>query len=321
MELISVIVPVYKVEPYLDKCVSSIVGQTYKDLEIILVDDGSPDRCPEICDAWAEKDSRIKVIHKKNGGLSDARNVGIAAANGEYIGFVDSDDYISPDMYELLHRRIVDDDCDIAACGFREFFIESQEYYEDKSNNYNCFFDTTDAMEDLLRNKTLRTMVWNKLYSRDLLEGILFEVGKLHEDEFFTYRVIDRSSKVSFISNPLYYYRQRSGSIMAEVNYDHLDLLDAYIARISFLEEKYPNLAVIDKVNFCVACVNFYAEIRLSSDKKLAINRIKKGRKMISFSFDELRMCAWNNFAYVLISKSRVLSCTVKFIREKRGNK
>ena len=112
---ISVIVPVYKVEPYLDKCVSSIVNQTYTNLEIILVDDGSPDSCPTMCDAWAEKDSRIRVIHKPNGGLSDARNAGIVVATGELMAFVDSDDWIASDMYEHLYQRLTEDDSDIAA--------------------------------------------------------------------------------------------------------------------------------------------------------------------------------------------------------------
>ena len=107
MSLISVIVPVYKVEPYLNKCIESIVNQTYKNLEIILVDDGSPDNCPAICDSWAEKDSRIKVIHKENGGLSDARNAGMVHATGEYIAFVDSDDYIDPEMYQSLYGVMV----------------------------------------------------------------------------------------------------------------------------------------------------------------------------------------------------------------------
>ena len=114
---ISVIVPVYKVEPYLDKCVSSIVNQTHKNLEIILVDDGSPDNCPAMCDAWAEKDSRIRVMHKTNGGLSDARNAGMAVATGELMAFVDSDDWIVPDMYEYLYQRLTEDNSDIAACG------------------------------------------------------------------------------------------------------------------------------------------------------------------------------------------------------------
>ena len=117
MELISIVVPVYKVEPYLDKCVSSIVNQTYKNLEIILVDDGSPDNCPAMCDAWAEKDNRIRVIHKPNGGLSDARNAGMSVATGELMAFVDSDDWIAPDMYEKLYHHLTEDGSDIAACG------------------------------------------------------------------------------------------------------------------------------------------------------------------------------------------------------------
>ena len=115
---VSIVVPVYKVEPYLDKCISSIVNQTYTNLEIILVDDGSPDQCPQMCDAWAEKDARIRVIHKENGGLPDARNAGMAVATGEYIAFVDSDDWIAPDLYTHLYRRLTEDHSDISARGF-----------------------------------------------------------------------------------------------------------------------------------------------------------------------------------------------------------
>ena len=117
--MISVIVPIYNVEKYVNKCVGSIVNQTYTNLEIILVDDGSPDRCPEICDEWAKKDSRIKVIHKKNGGLSDARNAGMKIASGDYIAFVDSDDWIAPEMYERLLMAIKNDNSDIAACAVK----------------------------------------------------------------------------------------------------------------------------------------------------------------------------------------------------------
>ena len=117
MDLISVIVPVYRTEAYLDRCIESIVDQTYTNLEIILVDDGSPDRCPQMCDEWARRDTRIRVIHKKNGGLSDARNAGMAAATGEYIGFVDSDDWIKPDMFRLLYEKMEQMQSDIAACG------------------------------------------------------------------------------------------------------------------------------------------------------------------------------------------------------------
>lgn len=119
--MISVIVPVYKVEKYLDQCVASIVSQSFSDLEIILVDDGSPDNCPAMCDAWAKRDSRIRVIHKENGGLSDARNAGMAAAKGSFIGFVDSDDIIPPEMYQVLFSLLKQDDSDIAACGIKQF--------------------------------------------------------------------------------------------------------------------------------------------------------------------------------------------------------
>ena len=120
--LISVIVPIYNVEKYLQKCVDSIINQTYKNLEIILVDDGSPDNCPKMCDDYAEKDSRIKVVHKENGGLSDARNVGMEVATGEYVSFIDSDDYISLDFYETLLETIVDNDSDVVECGVVKFY-------------------------------------------------------------------------------------------------------------------------------------------------------------------------------------------------------
>ena len=122
--LISIIVPVYKVENYLDRCVQSLVDQTWSNLEIILVDDGSPDNCGAMCDAWAARDNRIKVIHKENGGLSDARNAGMAIASGTYMGFVDSDDYISSDMYQLLYDRMAADGSDIAACGVELVYVD-----------------------------------------------------------------------------------------------------------------------------------------------------------------------------------------------------
>ena len=149
MPLISVIVPIYNVEKYLDRCVDSIINQTYKNLEIILVDDGSPDNCPQMCDDYAKKDSRIKVVHKENGGLSDARNVGMEVATGEYVSFIDSDDYISLDFYETLLETIVDNDSDIVECGVVKFYEDNSfdKYSDDlKVTNY----DTVDGLEGLI---------------------------------------------------------------------------------------------------------------------------------------------------------------------------
>ena len=255
MDLISVIVPVYNVEAYLDRCIGSIVDQTYKNLEIILVDDGSPDNCGAMCDAWAAKDSRIKVIHKENGGLSDARNAGMAAATGEYIGFVDSDDYIAPEMYRFLYERIIADGSDIAACG-----VEMR--YEDGSPSRpltragSCVLDREAAMEAVIRESWLKQPVWYKLYKAELIQDIPFPFGKCHEDVFWTYQAVARAEKVSVFDTPCYFYLQRSGSIMGGgYSLKRLDSLDAKLQRLEYLKKEYPELAVVACVDLMFSCM------------------------------------------------------------------
>ena len=160
--LISIIVPVYDVEPYLRKCIDSILIQSYRDLEIILVDDGSPDNCGAICDEYAEKDKRIKVIHKKNGGLSDARNAGLDIATGEYIGFVDSDDWVMPDMYEYLYKAVKEYDADMSVCGYYDYWGKtiSGRYCQDIQ-----VYKGQEGIKALLDLK-FGNYVWNKLYKR-----------------------------------------------------------------------------------------------------------------------------------------------------------
>ena len=180
--LISVIVPVYNVGEYLNRCIESIVTQTYTKLEIILVDDGSSDDCPELCDLWAEKDARIKVIHKQNGGLSDARNKGMALATGEYISFIDSDDWIASEFYERLYTAIKQDGSDLAACtvcmvwedGSPEKLLTVRE---------NLVLNRNQAQLALLEETKLKQPVWYKLYKTDLIKDIPFEFGKYHEDD------------------------------------------------------------------------------------------------------------------------------------------
>ena len=181
--LISIIIPIYKVEAYLDRCVQSVADQTYRNLEIILVDDGSPDRCPDICDSWSEKDSRIRVIHKENGGLSDARNAGIRAATGELIGFVDGDDYISGEMYEILYDRILADGSDIAACGVNMIWEDSGKTRL-MTKEGTVVLNHEDAMRACIDETWLIPPVWNKLYRKELVNDLFFPVGKYHEDVF-----------------------------------------------------------------------------------------------------------------------------------------
>ena len=206
---ISVIVPVYKVEKYLDRCVESIVNQTYKNLEIILVDDGSPDDCPAMCDAWAKKDERIQVIHKENGGVSSARNRGIDAATGDYIGFVDSDDWIDHDMYEALIGALENTGSDVAMCGFY-FEAFSQTLC---SEGCDCIVDKENILKTYILDK-IRPELWNKLFSIDLfVENIrLDEKYQYAEDLLFNYYLLKNAKRVVGIKDCKYHYLQNSGN-------------------------------------------------------------------------------------------------------------
>lgn len=255
MDLISVIVPVYKVESYLDRCVASIVNQTYSNLEIILVDDGSPDNCPAMCDAWAEKDPRIKVIHRENGGLSDARNAGMAIATGEYIAFVDSDDYLAPEMYQHLYEHLVADGSDIAACGV-EMVFEDGSPSRMLTKSGCCVLNTAEAMASVIAEDWLKQPVWCKLYKTELIRDILFPVGKYHEDVFWTYRAVAVAQKVSILDTPCYFYTQRSGSIMGSgYSLKRLDAIEAKQHRLEFIKENFPVLKEKAQVDLLFSCL------------------------------------------------------------------
>lgn len=289
MDIISVIVPVFNVEQYLDRCVESIVRQTYKEIEIILIDDGSSDRSGEMCDLWKKKDSRITVIHKANGGLSDARNAGIEKAKGNYIVFVDSDDWIHRQYLEILYSGIKEYNADIAACKY----IKTSQFKVDAAIQNDVLykeFSPYEALQSLLNQTVFEVVVWNKLYRAGLLQDECFITDKYHEDEFFTYRIIDKAKKLIFTSAELYYYFQREGSIMSTNSIKHLDALDAFYERILFLEKKYPELYRTAKLKYCKACVYYYI-FKNKYDKKTRSvykKRIKDGRGSISFSIKEL---------------------------------
>ena len=320
MELISVIVPVYKVEEYLDRCVQSIVDQTYRNLEIILVDDGSPDNCPAMCDAWAVKDSRIKVIHKVNGGLSDARNAGMVIARGEYIAFIDSDDWVHTEYLTLLYRTAQKSDALLTACDY---------WVTDGEDNQRLFSEpefeihsAEEALEMLTQNQCYRAVAWNKLYHRSLLEGEAYPVGRYHEDEFFTYRIMDKAQKLAYVKVPLYYYFQRSGSIMQSVSVKHLDALDAYLERLALFRQKYPKLYWEEKVKFCGICVNNYADALNARPDDFAVydKKIRNCRKQVKISVAEFVNLSVTQKAYVLGGRIPYVFCSVlNFIREKRN--
>ena len=253
MVLISVIVPIYGVEKYLNKCVDSIVNQTYQNLEIILVDDGSKDNCGAICDQWLTKDNRIKVIHKENGGLSDARNAGLQVASGEYISFIDSDDYIEPTFLEILYTKLQEECADIAECGTRYVDEFGKELKIRKSQD--GVFATLDALKLIIEENGLYQTVWNKLYRREMIEGFTFAKGRYNEDEFWTYKVFDRAKKIVSVENALYNYLQRGSSIIGVgYNIRRLDGLEALQERKDYLS-KHEELRNLLYQNFSLACL------------------------------------------------------------------
>lgn len=204
--MISVIVPVYKVEPYLRQCVESVLNQTYRDLEILLIDDGSPDRCGEICDEYARKDNRVRVFHTENRGLSAARNLGLREARGEYIGFVDSDDWIEEEMFEVLLKRIEETGADISECGV--WFVYPKRTVE-ADGLLEKAFTKEEALAALIFNN-LKSFAWNKVYRKDLWDGIFFPEGHVFEDVATTYKIILGAGKVASITRCLYHYRRRT---------------------------------------------------------------------------------------------------------------
>lgn len=221
-DLISVIVPVYNVEEYLEDCVDSILQQSYQELEIILVDDGSPDNCGRICDAYQKKDDRVKVLHKENGGLSDARNAGIGLAAGEWVVFVDSDDVLDVHFVEALFMLVQKYQADIAVCGLKKFtgvFSGRQEYMSDDGNigTPAAVLDRTEALTHLLYQALpMETSTPGKLYRRTLFDGILFPLGMYYEDLATIYRVLMKSERIVTVQAALYGYRIRQTSIMHE---------------------------------------------------------------------------------------------------------
>lgn len=228
-DLISVIVPVYKVEEYLDECVKSIISQSYSNLEIILVDDGSPDKCPELCDLWATKDNRIKVVHKCNGGLSSARNAGLDIACGDYISFVDSDDYIAPDMIANLYNCIIEHKTDISACKIYSVTNNNILEYDKKGNEIKDKTKVISAFDylKLYIGGKIENASWNKLYRRDCFEKIRFREGRNNEDFLMFYELCKIISSISFVDYFGYYYRQREGSIVHDKKkYLYFDIID-----------------------------------------------------------------------------------------------
>ena len=268
MATVSIVVPVYKVEPYLKRCVDSILSQTFEDFQLILVDDGSPDNCGAICDEYAEKDSRVHVIHRENGGLSAARNSGIDwVFDGhmtEWITFIDSDDWVTSDYLERLLRIADDNKVSIVVGGFRPFYEGDSLIDSQKTKSRQCI------SEDFwVENQGNATVAWGKLYKTVLFQSIRYPQGKLHEDEFTTFKLLFSQKKIAVTDEQLYYYYQSSTSIMrSDWNMRHLDSLDAYADQLLYFKRyNYSGAFKESKKLYTYSIIKTKKEIKLLGDK------------------------------------------------------
>ena len=234
MPKISVIVPIYNVEEYLNRCVDSILNQTFTDFECILVDDGSPDRCPQICDEYAKKDERVKVIHKPNGGSSDARNAGIDAVKGKYLTMVDSDDWIHPQMLEILYDGIIKNNSLLSICAYEEVETEKSLKKIEKTE-----FEIRNGMDFLITNYVNAIVPWGKLYHKSLYEGIRYPLGRICDDEFTTYKLLYSAENIAFCDEKLYmYFVNPNGITKKKFNIKNFDAYLALKEQAHFFKEK-----------------------------------------------------------------------------------
>ncbi|MGB3159726.1 MAG: glycosyltransferase family 2 protein [Carnobacterium sp.] len=257
---ISIIVPVYNVEKYLRQCIESILNQKYQDFELILVNDGSTDLSKEICEEYLKKDRRIKLENKKNGGLSSARNVGLNVAVGEYIGFIDSDDWIHEDMYERLVNHAIDHKSDIVACNllamdrngiFKSFnrLAENQE------------FNRTEAMMEIYKNKVLTFSSCNKIFNKNLFNELRFVEGIILEDKDISYKLIDKANRISYIKDSLYYYRYNNKSILrSSFSIKRIDEFKVQLDMYNYYKENYFNISDLIYYDLFILGLYLYSE-------------------------------------------------------------
>lgn len=243
---ISVIIPIYNVEKYLEECLDSVVANLSceLDIEVILVNDGSTDKSADIANKYIDKYSNFVMYCKSNGGLSDARNYGVKKARGNYIFFLDSDDWILEDTLVRLFSFSKRNNCDMVQCGniyvYPKSSVSSLEYWP--KNCFEMVLNTEEAMSKLIENDILKNFAWGKLYKREIVDGIDFPLGKYFEDSYWQHQVIHKAKRIGLTASPFYFYRQRKSSISGRFSIKNIDLLKGFESRIDFLEKHYPEL-------------------------------------------------------------------------------
>ena len=319
-EKISIIVPVYNVEAYLERCVESILKQTYTNLEILLVNDGSTDKSGELCDKLALRDHRIRVIHKENGGLSDARNRGIDEASSNLIGFIDSDDYIDEDMYETLYRQMVASKADLSMCGHYDVYHQIPEKQVAEIKTWELMPE--EAIKMVMEAKILSVTAVNKLYKKALFEQLRFRIGKIAEDAFIMVDLIHQCSKIVATNEKKYYYVHRENSITTQkFSLKFLNVIEAYEQNAKIISENYPDLydVAIMRLNWAY----FYVLDRLLVDNDFKdkvledrlISYLKKNKKSILM---DSRFTRARKMSFLALCLSRKLYLRILLAKTKR---
>lgn len=272
-ELISIIIPVYNVEKYLEKCVNSVLSQSYNNLEVILVNDGSTDNSLSICEKLSQTDKRIKVINQKNSGLSAARNRGISVASADIIGFIDSDDYIDFDFVELLYKNMINSGADISMCGLYDVY--NNKPTPQVVNKCTYELNTEEAVKMVMGTDVISVAACIKLYRKELFTDIKFPVGKIAEDAFVMTELFHKCKKVIVTNEKKYYYVHRENSITTQkFTMKYLDVIEAYEYNYSFIEKNYPHLIELAKIR--IIWSYFYVLDKLLVDKSFVDKSLEK---------------------------------------------
>lgn len=286
---VSIIVPIYNVEPYLRGCIDSILGQTFKDFKLILVDDGSTDGCAKICDEYALKDERIMVFHKENGGLSDARNFGIEHSDSLYVAFIDSDDTVEPDMFEVLYKNITESCADVSVCGLFDCYTDKKVPQCDEKHS--GILLGKEALGEALEGRKFSVNAVNKLYKKELFNNIKFPIGKLSEDAFIIPKILASANKVVYTTEPKYNYMHRKGTITtSEFKKKDLNVIEGYEDILVFVEKNFPNFKCLAESRLIWAYIYILDKMILSenfdswNEYKIVVGFLKRNVLKIVFN-------------------------------------
>lgn len=307
-ELVSVVVPVYNVDKYVTHCIESLINQTYSNIEILLINDGSTDTSGIICDECAKRDNRIIVYHKENGGLSSARNYGIERANGRYIAFIDSDDWVEKEFVEVLVNSIETQNAEIACCGFLIVDENGNVKAVKKAKEQLCL-NRDAAMEDLLLDKNVKNIAWNKLYLTDLFENVRYPHGKNYEDVATTYKLVRKANRVVIVPQALNYYLLRENSIIHTISEKNLNnWLEAHMNRRNEIAEG------IDSKVLKLSDILFYYNIVKSCKRSKEATVVNRGKEYQKVLKNELREYGiWSLYKvladFKLVLKIIVVAC------------